>query len=435
MAHSIHRQTHERMTRALLTHHIDTAFEDSVGKAGANLASFHRLRSQLSPAIGRIHQHPVAQAAPLFALPSRTDDLAEIESVATHIAEHFSALVVLGMGGSSLSGKALAHLRKSGGLALHCVDTIDPHSLAVLIEELPWRTTAFLVVSKSGGTVETNAQMAVFLNEAKKRGLPIAKHFFVITVPNDNPLHRFAVANGFRVVAHDAELGGRFAILSAVGLIPAAAVGVDIRGLRAGAAITIAENFMMPSSPAADAAALHVALMEKNININVLTHYCDRLGGVVSWYRQCWAESLGKNGKGSVPVPTRGVNYQHSQLQLYLEGPRDKFFTALVVDSTGQGAPIEIAGTDDARLAYLKGQTVGDLSMAEQRASNATLIKAGCPLRSIHCAALDESVFGALIMHLALEVIFTAELLGVNAFDQPAVEWSKHLALEFLSGK
>jgi glucose-6-phosphate isomerase len=424
------------MTQALFTQAVDTAFEEVVGARGAARASYTQWRDKLSAILPRIEKNPVPEAANIFGLATATEDLAEIESIATHIAEHFTDLVVVGMGGSSLSGEALAHLRKPGGVVLHIVDNIDPHTLALLVEALPWKTTAFLVISKSGNTVETHAQMAVFLREAKARGANPAKQFFMITITNNNPLHRMATEYGMRVVGHDPDMCGRFSILSAVGLIPAAAMGVDIRGLRSGAQITLAENFTGVDPSAADAAALHMALMEKSANIHVLMHYCDRLGGLAAWVRQSWAESLGKAGKGTIPVPSRGATDQHSQLQLYLEGPKDKFFTSLIVDTSGQGAGIGFADTStDARLSYLNGHTLGDLAMAEQRATNVTLVKAGCPLRTITASRMDEATLGALLMHFALEVVFTAELLGVNAFDQPAVESSKKLALAYLSGK
>lgn len=422
------------MSRALFSQNIESAFAENVGKVGASEVRYAHWLEQAKIVIPAIAKVPRREAAPIFSLPTRTDDLTEIEAIARDIAEHYSTLVVVGMGGSSLSGEVLAHLRKVGGVALRFVDNIDPHSLALLVASLPWASTAFLVISKSGKTVETHAQLAVFLRETKKR-LPASygKHFTIITIPNQNPMHRLAVEHGMRLVAHDVNLGGRFSILSAVGLIPAAAVGVDIRALRAGAAITLAENFGDKLAAAGEAAALNMTLFEKNLPMQVLLHYCDRLTGLALWHRQCWAESLGKAGQGTTPIPSRGATDQHSQMQLYLEGPCDKYFTALVVDMAGQGAAIDFDGAD-AELAYLNGHTLGDLAMAEQRATHATLIKAGRPLRSLTCPVLDETTLGALLMHFSLEIGFTAELMGINAYDQPAVETGKQLALEYLRG-
>lgn len=425
------------MTRPLFQQSLADVFEESVGAAGADRRRYEAYGEAALPAIAAVAKAPPREAAPIFALPARRDDLPEIEAIADAYAAHYEALVVVGMGGSSFSGAVLAHLRKEGGLQLHFVDNIDPHTTALLIAQLPWARTAFLIISKSGDTVETHALFAAFLREAQRRLADhYAKHFTIITIPNDNPLHRLARHHGMRVVAHDPALGGRFSVLSAVGLIPAAAVGIDIRALRAGAHITLAENFSgLPVLAAAgEAAAMHLAMAEKHIPMQVLMHYNDRLGGLALWHRQCWAESLGKEGRGSTLIPSRGASDQHSQLQLYLEGPADKCFTALMVDASGQGPAIDADGSQ-ADLAYLNGHTLGDLIMAEQRATNATLVAAGRPLRTITCAALDETVLGALLMHFTLEVTFTAALMGINAFNQPAVEVGKRLTLEYLNGK
>jgi glucose-6-phosphate isomerase len=423
------------MTRALFQQSLADTFESSVGEAGMNPARFAHYCDEARRQIPMIASAPQRECAPILAMPSRTDDLEEIEAIANEYANHYEALVVMGMGGSSFGSAFLAHLRKEGGLHLHFVDNIDPHTTALLINQLAWPRTAFLVISKSGNTVETHAQFSVFLREAKARITHnYAKHFTVITIPNENPMHRLAKHHGIRVVAHDTDLGGRYSVLSAVGLIPAAAVGVDIRALRAGAHITMAENFSGTLAAAGEAAAMHMALNEKHINMHVFMHYNDRLGGLARWHRQCWAESLGKQGKGSTLIPSRGASDQHSQLQLYLEGPADKCFTALIVDGSGQGPEIYADGSQP-DLAYLSGHTLGDLFMAEQRATNATLVKAGRPLRTITCATLDEMVLGALLMHCTLEVIFTGALMGVNPFDQPAIEVGKRLTLEYLAGK
>lgn len=423
------------MARALFQQSLTDVFEASVGASGMNAQRFEDFCKEAERLIPAIAKSPVRECAPILAMPARTDDLEEIEAIANDYANSFEALVVIGMGGSSFGSAFLAHLRKEGGLHLHFVDNIDPHTTSLLINLLAWSRTAFLVVSKSGNTVETLAQFSVFLREAKARITSnYAKHFTVITIPSDNPMHRLAKHHGIRVLAHDPDLGGRYSVLSAVGLIPAAAVGVDIRGLRAGAHITMAENFSGSLAAAGEAAAMHLALSEKNIRMHVLMHYNDRLGGLARWHRQCWAESLGKHGKGTTIIPSRGASDQHSQLQLYLEGPADKCFTALIVDGSGQGASIDADGSQP-DLAYLNGHTLGDLFMAEQRATNATLVKAGRPLRTITCATLDEMVLGGLLMHCTLEVIFTAALMGVNAFDQPAIEAGKRLTIDYLTGK
>ncbi len=430
------------MARPLFTQQLDTAFEEVVGPAGASRARYEYWLSAVRPVVAQAAKAPSPEAAAIYRLPAHTEDLEAIEAAASRIRDHARALVVIGMGGSSLSAEMLACLASGQGPKLYIVDNIDPHSITTLMAELRWQETAFLVVSKSGTTVETQALAMIFLRAAKQHmGARVAEHFTVITMLNDNPLHRLAREHGMALVAHDAALGGRFSCLSAVGLIPASVMGIDIRTLRAGADITLRENLAESIGAAGQAAALHLALMDKRIHIDVLMHYSDRLEGLTRWHRQCWAESLGKSGKGTTPVPSRGATDQHSQMQLYLEGPKDKFFTAIVIDASGEGALIAQstqpgATRDDGdHFAYLNGHTLGDLFMAEQRAAHASLLHAGQPLRTITGIALSEAVLGALLMHFMLEVIFTAGLLGINAFEQPAVEHAKRLVRASLAGK
>jgi glucose-6-phosphate isomerase len=185
--------------------------------------------------------------------------------------------------------------------------------------------------------------------------------------------------------------------------------------------------------PAAIGAALSVALSESK-SISVLMAYCDRLQRFTHWYVQLWAESLGKGGKGTTPVAALGPVDQHSQLQLFIGGPRDKLFTVVTVDGAGHGPRID---GELARLAGepgLAGKTIGDLVAAEGRATAETLAKNGCPVRTIHISKLDEESLGELMMHFMLETIIAAHVLGIDAFDQPAVEEGKVLAKKYLTG-
>jgi glucose-6-phosphate isomerase len=263
----------------------------------------------------------------------------------------------------------------------------------------------------------------------------VAKHFFVITITDGNVLHTLAKAHGLRVLGHDPKLGGRFSILSSVGLIPAAAIGLDIRALRAGAQRVLDAHFTGDyiNAPAAQSAALHMALREKQVRMHVLMHYCDRLGGLANWFRQCWGESLGKCDAATTPIRSRMTTDQHSQLQLYMDGPKDKLFSLLLLDGTGQGEPIDFEHSSDPRLAYLKGRTLGDLMVAQQRATISSLIQRGCPVRSFMLPDVNEEVLGGLLMHFALEIMFTATLMQIDAFDQPAVEDSKKFAMQYLA--
>ena len=162
--------------------------------------------------------------------------------------------------------------------------------------------------------------------------------------------------------------------------------------------------------------------------------YADRLERFTRWYVQLWAESLGKDGKGTTPVAALGPVDQHSQLQLFIAGPRDKLITVITVDALGRGPRMAADLAALAGEADFAGKTIGDLAAAEGRATAETLAKNGCPVRTIHLARLDERSLGELLMHFMLETIIAARLLGVDAFDQPAVEEGKVLAKRYLKG-
>jgi len=161
--------------------------------------------------------------------------------------------------------------------------------------------------------------------------------------------------------------------------------------------------------------------------------YADRLERFTRWYVQLWAESLGKDGKGTTPLGALGPVDQHSQLQLFIAGPRDKLFTVITTGCAGKGPRLDselstLAGEPD-----FGGRTIGDLVAAQGRATAETLAKNGCPVRTIHIERLDEYSLGALLMHFMLETIIAARLFGVDAFDQPAVEEGKVLAKRYLA--
>jgi glucose-6-phosphate isomerase len=287
-------------------------------------------------------------------------------------------------------------------------------------------------------------QTAAALGALREAGL--APHFpdlfLGLTEParsgKPNGLRALLGAHRIPMLDHDPGVGGRYSALTNVGLLPATLLGLDIAALRAGAAIALAPvlaNKPPSEVPAAIGAALSVALAEsKGKNIAVVMAYCDRLERFTRWYVQLWAESLGKDGKGTTPLACLGPVDQHSQLQLFIGGPRDKLFTVITVAGGGSSPHIDaefakIAGEPD-----FAGRTIDDLVAAEGRATAETLAKNGCPVRTIHLERLDEAALGEVLMHFILETIIAAHLLGVDPFDQPAVEEGKVLAKKYLVG-
>jgi glucose-6-phosphate isomerase len=387
---------------------------------------------------------------PLLRLPEKRDDIAAILGYAALLRDGASDVVFLGTGGSSLGGQTLAQLAGYavpgvGSLRdpprIHFMDNLDPESYGTLLKRLPLKTSRFVAVSKSGGTGETLMQTIAALDAVKSAKLDPHAHLLGITEPTrsgkSNGLRELFSHHQIRMMDHDPGVGGRFSVLTNVGLLPAAVCGLDIGAIRQGAADALAPLLAgkPPAEvPAAVGAALAVSLAAHK-TISVMMAYADRLQQFTKWYVQLWAESLGKHGKGTTPIGALGPVDQHSQLQLYIAGPRDKLFTVITTAPAGKGPRMStdlaiLAGESD-----FSGKAMGDLVAAQGRATAETLSKNGCPVRTIHLPQLDERHLGELLMHFMLETIIAADLLGVDAFDQPAVEEGKVLAKKYLAGK
>lgn len=404
------------------------------------------LYSQLRQGIEKAQNWKDSGELPLLSLPERTDDLDEIEKTATYFRNNFAHVLVVGTGGSSLGGQTLAAMKdnpylpaRKGAPKLYFLDNVDPYTMDMLLDSIDLGEAGCLVISKSGGTAEIMAQTLVLLEkfEARIGKDAISKHFLSITEPKESPLTRLSARYNIRMLDHDPKVGGRFSVLSLVGLIPAAIAGLDVRAIRKGAGqvlqAALSAKHDPKQSPPAVGAALHYALMLQGYDITVLMPYCDRLAYFGMWFRQLWAESLGKDGQGSTPIRAMGTVDQHSQLQLYLDGPKDKFFTLILPDYAGQGPRIDGRQVEEEKLAYIRDKTIGDVMAAYQHGTTHTLANNSCPVRLMRIKQPDETTVGALLMHFMLETIFTAHLMQVNAFDQPAVEESKVLAREYLS--
>ena len=431
---------------------IDSALEKNVGKHGVSEKALAEALARAEGALEDLRKRHADGSLPLLKLPETHTDLREIRETAKRLAANATDIVILGTGGSSLGGQTLAQLAHHGvpGLGvlrepprLHFIDNLDADTFATLLARLPHQTTRFVAISKSGGTAETLMQTIAALSAVKAEGLEqrIPDNFLGITEPA-----KAGKRNGLRdllgkfhvpMLEHHTGVGGRYSALTNVGLLPAAMVGLDIGAMREGAGLALAPVLAKKKAadvPAALGAALAVALADKGKSISVLMAYCDRLERFAHWYVQLWAESLGKNGKGTTPLAALGPVDQHSQVQLFIAGPRDKLFTVVTVGAKGQGPRM------DAELAKLAGEpgfagkTIGDLVAAEARATAETLAKNGCPVRTMHIDELDEETLGELMMHFMLETIIAAHLLGIDAFDQPAVEEGKVLAKKYLTG-
>ena len=431
---------------------IDGALERNIGPHGVSDKALNHALGRAQGALDSLRARHADGALPLLRLPETHDDLPGIRDTARRLAQGATDIVLLGTGGSSLGGQTLAQLAGYAvpGVAslrqpphLHFMDNLDAGTFEALLAKLPHQTTRFVAISKSGGTAETLMQTIAVLSAVQAAGLGtrIPDIFLGLTEPakagKSNGLRGLLGKYHVPILDHHIGVGGRFSALTNVGLLPAAMLDLDIAAVREGAGLALAPVLAKkkPSEvPAALGAALAVSLAEtKGKSISVLMAYADRLERFTRWYVQLWGESLGKNGKGTTPVAALGPVDQHSQVQLFLGGPRDKLFSVVTVDAAGLGPRMDgelakLAGAPD-----FAGKTIGDLVAAEGRATAETLAKNGCPVRSIHLSQLDEESLGELLMHFMLETIIAAHLLGIDAFDQPAVEEGKVLAKKYLT--
>jgi glucose-6-phosphate isomerase len=373
----------------------------------------------------------------LLGIPTRTDDVKAATKQAAAL-KGFSTVAVLGIGGSSLGGQALTALRKVQKPFVEFHDNPDPFAWAASLKRFDLKKTHFVAISKSGGTAETLMQVLTAADALEKAGVKtLKKHFTIITEPHASPLADFADSIGAVKLDHPLGVGGRYSVLTMVGLLPALAMGLNVKQLRAGAAAALDQvlNAKAPAdAPAAVGAALHKALADQGkLATTILWPYADALAVFGGWWRQLWAESLGKDGQGSTPVSVLGPVDQHSQLQLFRDGPGNALFTLMQVETRGKGLAAPRARANALGLKYLAGRKMGDLVDAECRATAQTLFKNGRPVRVMHLAKVDEFHMGALMMHFMLETIIMGKLMGVDPFDQPGVEEGKVLARQYLA--
>jgi len=392
---------------------------------------------ELAPQLERWRR---AEPYSFFTLPFATD-AAAIRQRGRDLARRFRQTIVFGIGGSSLGGEMLACILGDAAHPVQFYDNVDPTTLARL-KHVDWNATLLLVISMSGNTAETLSQLLTVL-PAIERSTDVAglrERILVITENRDGALGRIAQDLGLEILPHP-PVGGRYSVLSIVGLLPAAVAGADIEAVLNGAR-RMAERCLVgdpDQNPAFRHGAIQYlhALHGRTQSVQMI--YADRLRKLVDWFRQLWAESLGKHdafgeARGLTPVSAVGVTDQHSQMQLYLDGPDDKQFT-LIIDPElrAQGARVDARFAHLPEVAPLAGHTTGELFHAEFEATHTTLERHRRPVRRLSLAARDPAAIGEYIMLMELETIVVAHLFGIDPFDQPAVEEGKILAREYLA--
>ena len=352
-----------------------------------------------------------------------------IERIAGIMRERYSQLILVGIGGSSLGAEAVLDAlfyRVNGNYLVF--DNVDPMKFDKLVRKIDFKNACIVVISKSGSTLETVANFlllyGLFKNVLKE---DIRDRIVIITDPEKGPLRKLGVELGIKCFDIPRNVGGRFSVLSPVGIFPFYFVGLDVGSLLAGARKAIPDpNCIDIHHPAFMLSAVYYSLYTRGKSMNVYMTYMECMEKFVDWFRQLWAESLGKDGKGQTPVKAIGTVDQHSQIQLYNDGPKDKVVTFIVPDGCSF-VDFTIGETLIGDFDYLRNKSQGEILRASYEGTRDAMTERGIPNITITLSKIDEEVFGYLFMVYEIAVSLSGYLLGVNPFDQPGVERGKEI--------
>jgi len=436
---------------------VETArlYRDGVGSEGVAAAELQGL----TPELARIHRTVTektrggldAEFACLNLHSEMPESLPTMDAMAQSLGQ-FPEVAVIGIGGSSLGLKAVYQALTIGSAdkdrpTLHFLENIDPYHLQAVLQRHRPESLAVVCISKSGGTIETAVQYLILrdwleknLGKQKARG-----NQWIITDPVHGWLRDLATREGLPSLPVPPRVGGRYSVLTAVGLMPLAAAGIDIRALLDGAAANAARcaSDDPRANPALEMAALFYLLdMKKNKRLSIMMPYAGPLQSFGDWYSQLWAESLGKRmaaqterlHAGTQPVRAMGTVDQHSQLQMYLESRLDKIFTFLALDAWDYDQPVALPPEDLRYFPYLAGKHMSNVVEAEFQATRQVITNTGHPNMTLRLPTLDAHALGQLIDLYQRITVYTGLLYGINPLDQPAVENGKKLAIQHLSG-
>ncbi|MDL2285488.1 glucose-6-phosphate isomerase [Desulfovibrio sp. OttesenSCG-928-F07] len=382
---------------------------------------------------------------PFIDMPYRDELEKELPLVMKKMGGHFKHMLLLGIGGSALGPRALQKAFMPGqdgpchnGPWLWIADNVDAASLDAWLRVLPPKETLVVVTSKSGGTIETMSQYFIVREWLKHSlGSEWIKNVLAVTDATQGALRQEVNEYGFASLPVPDHLGGRFSVLSAVGMVPAYFCGIDWHYLLAGASGVfgpVAEDpATLGAHPAWRLALWNYSLMQQGYSQLIFFSYIPSWSCFGSWFGQLWAESLGKSGKGSMPLPATGVTDQHSLQQMFLDGPKDK--ACIFLDSQHMPKGAQFSANVPDKWDYLRGQHFGDVLAAETTGTLGAFAAADIPLVRINVSTPSEFNAGSLMALLELTTLFTGWLLELNPLDQPAVEYGKRLANARLGAK
>ncbi|MDI6705982.1 MAG: glucose-6-phosphate isomerase [Bacillota bacterium] len=418
--------------------------------------SIHSLSGEIDKSVEGLKQKIQREELGFYRLPFQENVRKEIKEISESIRQRFENFVVVGIGGSALGNKLIHNSlnhpyynllpgdARNGNPRIFVLDTVDPDMVRGIMDILDLGKTVFNVITKSGSTSETMANYLIIRNMlermvGKER---LKEHIIATTDRGKGSLIKIAEKEGYQALHIPENVGGRYSVLSPVGLLSAAVSGVDIDGLLDGAAFM--ESACRDDNPFANPALLGAVLQyyayRKGKTISVVMPYSDRLGDFGDWYCQLWAESLGKvktdaGGRtpvGQTPLRAIGVRDQHSLLQLFLDGPNDKIFTLIKIAKRHGDLEIPASENLDRGIGYLAGNNLEKLLHSEFEATETVLTNRNRLNYRIELPDLSEHSIGQLIFLYMMMTAYMGELLGVDAYNQPAVEEGKRITYRLM---
>lgn len=373
--------------------------EFDFSKCGVADSELSKFEEAVRQAYEKIRQERESKKIGWWNLPFDSKMLLEVRQAAQSFRGRFRNFLLLGIGGSSNGLKALSRALwpADNPVRLFIQESPDPRSVEKLLRALDLSQTGIHVVSKSGETIETKTLFGIFRKALEEKTPDWRDHFVVTTEEGEGELFRMVQKEKLNFLPIPKNVGGRFSVFSPAALLGLAVIGVDIQKLLEGA--------RQADEKSAEQNGLIHFLLNKNHGktISIFMTYGDCLKELGGWYTQLWAESLGKNGQSQTPIAAQGPQDQHSLAQLLLDGPKDKVVTFV-------------------KFAPQKGNNLSELMEKEWRATAQALHESDCPSVTITLPAPDEKTLGELLMTLQIQTAFTGHLMGVNPYDQPAVE-------------
>ncbi len=419
---------------------VNGMMADMIGEGGVRREEVDGLAGRATEWAAALKTRRSGGEFTFYDLPSQKEALTPIKALAAAVRAESNTLVVLGIAGSALGSRALVTAVGDATPTVHIADNVDPWGFGRLLDTLDLGRTTFNVVSKSGETAETMAQFLI-VRDLLLRALgavDYSKHIVVTTDAESGALRQVIHDEGFRDLVIPSAVPGRFSALTAACLFPAATAGVRVDDVLAGAAWMDqrCSSLDLWQNPAyLLATLLYLADTRRRRNVLVMMPYSDRLQGLAAWFAQLWAESLGKARNlegvpvhtGQTPVIAATASDQHSQMQLYAEGPADKVIIMVRVEDHGRELPVPSAYTDLEGIGYLGSTGLGQLLNLEQRAGELLLLKLQRPVITVTLPQINAFTFGQLFYVFEAAAAFAGGLYDVNAFDQPSVEDRKQL--------